>query len=65
MEGVTRIGNNTFYYTGNKDEGGSAQETEDDESSQGAAEGVMVGVYDENFEDSRDASDMGNTSGTF
>ena len=63
---MIRTGNNTYYYTGNKEDGGGNESQEEDmdvSQSQEQGEGLMVGVYDENFEDSRDASELGSVSG--
>lgn len=68
VEGVTRIGNNTYYYTGEKQEPGEGAgegDTEEDDELEQEGEGLMT-AYDESFEgedESRDASEMGSIQG--
>ena len=71
-EGVTRIGNNTYYYTGDKEAGGapeSGADTEDDELEQerGGDEGLITAdqasYEDSNFDESEIASEVGSIQG--
>lgn len=62
QEGVTRIGNNTFYYTGDKEAGEatpSGAETEEDEmEDRPEGEGLITGDdYEENFDE--ESSEIG------
>ena len=70
QEGVTRIGNNTYYYTGDKEAGApeSGADTEDDELDQerGGDEGLITADgtgYEESFDESEIASETGSIMG--
>ena len=70
QEGVTRIGNNTYYYTGDKEAGApeSGADTEDDELDQerGGDEGLITADgpgYEESFDESEIASETGSVAG--
>ena len=62
---MIKIGNNTHYYTGDKNAAAEgAGDTEDDEVEEGAEDGLITGDnFDASFEDGNDISEAGSVQG--
>ena len=69
-EGVTKIGNNTYYYTGEKPEEGtqeeeSSQHEEEEDDANAENAGLITSDPYGGFEDSQDNEDIASTQGRF